>query len=255
MRVLRLKDKLGTRALPTAEIELDGAPATLLGEVGRGVSHISEMLNITRFYNAVASASSMNYATLLVNDYAKRRLAFGKPIGEHVLMREVIDQLSQQSAGATALCFEVAELIGLQESGLASADQKLSLRAMVPLAKLMLGKAAVAHASETLECFGGAGYIEDTGLPRLLRDAQVLPIWEGTTNILALDIWRAERKEGALSALLASMLVRGTLIDDVKSLEKRVKEARALPEDDAQRLLRRLVFDIGELLQRQLGSY
>lgn len=252
--VLRLKEKLGTRSLPTAEIELNGAIATQIGSVGRGVSHISEMLNITRFYNAVASAAGMNLSTLLVKDYVTRRRAFGCPIGEHVLMQEVVADLERRSSEATALCFEVARLIGLVESSEATRDEQLCMRVIVPLAKLILGKAAVAHASETLECFGGAGYVEDTGLPRILRDAQVLPIWEGTTNVLALDIWRAERKEGALGALIESMM-RMDGSGETKMLNDRLQKMRALDDQEAHKLLRLLVFDVGEALQRVLAVY
>lgn len=264
VKVLRLKDKLGTRALPTAEIDLDGTVATLIGELGRGVSNISEMLTITRFYNAVASAAGMNYGTLLAADYATKRKAFGRSIGEHSLMQEAMHDLQTKANAATALCFEVASLIGCVEAGEASKDQQLCMRAMVPLAKLLLGKAAVAHASETLECFGGAGYIEDTGLPRLLRDAQVLPIWEGTTNVLSLDLWRAERKEGALSALVGDLIVRaerlskaGTLhAGDLRvaatGLASRIAEMKTQDEDNAHRQLRRLAFDLGDAMQRLL---
>ncbi len=264
VKVLRLKDKLGTRALPTAEIELDGTLVSQIGEIGRGVSHIAEMLNVTRFYNAVASAASMNFSSLLVEDYGRRRQAFGRPVGEHALMKEVQRDLQTQSAAATALCFEVASLLGKCEVGDASRDEQLCMRAMVPLAKLLLGKATVAHASETLECFGGAGYIEDTGLPRILRDAQVLPIWEGTTNVLALDLWRAERKEGAVSALVAKLITRSeTLLrggsSEVKelcaaaqTLRQTVERLLSQSEEEAQRQLRRLAFDLGASLQKLL---
>jgi len=255
VRVLRLKDKLGTRSLPTAEIELNGAIATQLGEIGRGTSHISEMLNITRFYNAVASAASMNFSSLLVEDYAKRRKAFGKPIGEHAMMRGVVQNLQIESRRATTLCFEVARLLGLCEVGEAKKEQQLCMRAIVPLAKLALGKAAVAHASETLECFGGAGYIEDTGLPRILRDAQVFPIWEGTTNILALDIWRSEKKEGALSALIQSMIERDQTSEMARQLLERAERMKEIREEEALPGLRSLVFDTSDLLQKQLASY
>lgn len=252
VRVLRLKDKLGTRSLPTAEIELDGAVATQLGEIGRGVSHISQMLNVTRFYNAVASAASMSFSSLLVEDYAKRRQAFGKSIGEQAMMRNVIQILKSESKRATVLCFEMARLLGLCETGKATKQEQLCMRAIVPLAKLTLGKAAVAHASETLECFGGAGYIEDTGLPRILRDAQVFPIWEGTTNILALDIWRAEKQEGALSALIENMMERDP---DARGLLQRVERMKEMGEEEALAGLRAMVFDVSCLLQKLLASY
>jgi hypothetical protein len=97
------------------------------------------------------------------------------------------------------------ELLGRAEHGLASEREGRALRALVPAAKLLTAKDAVAHASEVVEAFGGAGYVEDTGIPRLLRDAQVLPIWEGTTNVLSLDLLRAESREQAVTALLEDL--------------------------------------------------
>ena len=202
--VHRLKDKLGTRALPTAELTLNGAPATLLGEPGRGVANISGMLNVTRLYNAVASTSGMHRACALARDYAQR-VAFGRRLSELPLHATTLADMEAETAGALALVMECASLMGRHEVGTASAQERRRLRALIPLAKLSTAKQAVAIASEALECFGGAGYIEDTGLPRLLRDAQVLSIWEGTTNVLALDVLRAEAKEGALSAVLEEL--------------------------------------------------
>ncbi len=103
------------------------------------------------------------------------------------------------------LLFRAAALQGREETGEATAPERALLRLLTPLVKLSTGKQAVAVASEALECFGGAGYVEDTGLPRLLRDAQVLPIWEGTTNVLSLDVLRAIARGEALPALLADV--------------------------------------------------
>lgn len=208
IRIDRLKSKLGTRALPTAELTLDGVRATRVGEIGRGVANIAIMLNITRYYNAVASASHMARATALAKDYAGRRQAFGSRICELPLHRRTLEELEAEAAGALALCFEMADLLGRAEAGTASEQERRRLRALVPIAKLTTGKQAVAHAAEALECFGGIGYIEDTGLPRIVRDAQVFPIWEGTTNVLALDVSRAEEKDGALSAVIADLKAR-----------------------------------------------
>jgi putative acyl-CoA dehydrogenase len=211
--VNRLKDKLGTRALPTAELTLDGAPATLLGQPGRGVRNIATMLNITRFYNALASASGMARATWLAHDYAQRRHAFGQPIADQPLHRRTLDSLAADTAGALALCMEVAHLLGRDEAKVATDAERRRLRGLVPVAKLTLGKQAVSVASEALECFGGAGYIEDTGLPRLLRDAQVLPIWEGTTNILSLDLLRAQSRDGSFDAVLSDLIQRAAPLE------------------------------------------
>ncbi len=209
IRVLRLKDKLGTRALPTAELQLDGTLAVQVGAAGEGVRTVATMLNITRLYNACCAAGTMRRAIDLARDYASRRRAFGRALIDHPLHRATIAGLEVESRAALVLVLRAAELLGRDEVGAASAEERAQLRLLTPLAKLLTGKQAVAVTSEALECFGGAGYIEDTGLPRLSRDAQVLPIWEGTTNVLALDVQRVlHGEDDALRCLLADVELR-----------------------------------------------
>jgi alkylation response protein AidB-like acyl-CoA dehydrogenase len=199
--VHRLKDKLGTRKLPTAELGLDGARATPVSGLTGGVKAVASMLNVTRLWNAVCAAAGMRRAVALARDYARRREAFGAPLLAKPLHADTLAGLEAERSGAFLLAFRTAALLGECEAGEAQDGAHLALRAMTPLAKLTTAKQAVAVASEALECFGGAGYVEDTGLPRLLRDAQVLPIWEGTTNVLALDALRALGEDGAAEAL------------------------------------------------------
>lgn len=187
----RLKDKLGTRELPTAEIHLQGLPAWPVGELAHGVRQIAPVLNITRTWNSVCAVASMARAIALAQDYARRRQAFGHPLLDQPLHVHTLADMHAEFAGAFALAFEVAHLLGRVERGTATGDEAAALRLLTPLAKLWTGKLAVTICSEALECFGGAGYIEDTGVPQLLRDAQVYPIWEGTTNVLSLDSLRA----------------------------------------------------------------
>jgi hypothetical protein len=200
--VHRLKDKLGTRKLPTAELGLEGALAIPVAGLADGVKNVAPMLNVTRLWNAVCCAAGMQRAVALARDYARRRSAFGAPLVQKPLHADTLAGLEAEREGAFLLAFRTAELLGRREAGEASDEELLLLRAVTPLAKLTTGKQAVAVASEALECFGGAGYVEDTGLPRLLRDAQVLPIWEGTTNVLALDLLRALAADRAGDALL-----------------------------------------------------
>jgi putative acyl-CoA dehydrogenase len=202
IHVNRLKDKLGTRALPTAELALEGTPAHMIGGIGNGVRKISALFNVTRVYNAVAAVAGMRRAVALASDYATRRLAFGKPLAEHPLHAATLGAMELEWRAGFHLAFHVVELLGKQECGNASPDELARLRLLIPVAKLYTAKQAVAVASEALESFGGAGYIEDTGLPRLLRDAQVLSIWEGTTNVLSLDVLRALEKTDALNAFV-----------------------------------------------------
>jgi acyl-CoA dehydrogenase len=206
--VNRLKDKLGTRALPTAELTLAGAVATPVGEVSDGVRKIAGMLNVTRVHNAVNAAAGMRRGVDLALAYARVRDAFGRPLLDLPLHRETLAALAVEAEAAFAVALRAMELQGRLEHGLASGAGQRSLRALVPTVKLLTGKDAVAHASEVVEAFGGAGYIEDTGIPRLLRDAQVLPIWEGTTNVLSLDLLRAELKDEAVTALLEEVSER-----------------------------------------------
>ena len=199
----RLKDKLGTRALPTAELSMDGTEATLVGEPGRGVKAITPLLNITRLHNAISACGTMARLLQLLRDFARRRTVFGAPLAAAPLHRETLAGLQVEYEAALALTLDCARLLGLREHGSASDAERAALRLATPLAKLFTAKQAVALSSEALEGFGGAGYVEDTGLPVYLRDAQVLPIWEGTTNVLSLDVRRAVARDGVLDPWLA----------------------------------------------------
>jgi len=210
----RLKDKLGTHELPTAEIHLDGLPAWPLGELAHGVRQVAPMLNITRTWNAVCATASMARALTLARDYATRRQAFGKPLIAQPLHAQTLADMQAEFEAAFALTFEVAHLLGRVEHGAAQPHEAALLRLLTPLAKLWTGKMAVKLCSEALECFGGAGYIEDTGLPQLLRDAQVYAIWEGTTNVLSLDSLRALAGDN-LGALRTA--IEGWLADSINA--------------------------------------
>ncbi len=228
IHVNRLKDKLGTRKVPTAELTLDGTPATIVGPSSDGVRQITPMLSITRTWNAISAASGMRRAIALAKDFARRRRAFGALLVDKPLHADTLAGLEAEYAGAFVLAFRSAQLIGQLEHGTAASresDERLS-RVLIPLAKLTTAKQAVAVASDAIECCGGAGYIEDTGLPRLLADAQVLPIWEGTTNVLSLDTLRALGKGGALEAIGAEVEANLALATDA-SLAKPVAAARA----------------------------
>ncbi len=203
IRIHRLKDKLGTRALPTAELSLEGTLASAVGELGNGVKRITPMLNITRLHNAISACGMMARPLQLLRDYARRRIVFGEPLASKPLHRATLAGLAVEYEAALALTFECVRLLGRQEAGLAGPDERAALRLLTPLAKLATARQAVAAASEALEGFGGAGYVEDTGLPVWLRDAQVLPIWEGTTNVLSLDALRAAVREDVLRAWTA----------------------------------------------------
>lgn len=191
MVVDRLKDKLGTRKVPTAELTLDGTKAELVMDSANGVRNIAPVLNITRTWNAVSSVAMMRRGIALARDYAHKRDAFGAKLAQKPLHVDTLAGMQAEMEGAFHLAFHVAALIGKDEAGESQPGQAELLRAFIPIAKLTTARQSVAVLSEVVESFGGAGYVEDTGIPQLLRDAQVFSIWEGTTNVLALDTLRA----------------------------------------------------------------
>jgi alkylation response protein AidB-like acyl-CoA dehydrogenase len=206
IRVERLKDKLGTRKVPTAELLLEGTPAILVGETRNGTRAIEPMLTITRAWNSVTSVAFMRRALALASSYARERRAFGKSLAELPLHIDTLALLETETRAAFLLAFEIVELLGTQESGEIDQSQHALLRLLTPIAKLLTAKQTVACVSEAIEAFGGAGYIEDTGIPLLLRDAQVLPIWEGTTNVLSLDALLRSDPTAGMKALLERTL-------------------------------------------------
>ncbi|MBM0108425.1 acyl-CoA dehydrogenase family protein [Steroidobacter sp. S1-65] len=215
IRVERLKDKLGTRKVPTAELMLEGAYAELVGDTRHGTKNIEPMLTVTRAWNSVTSVSFMRRALMLARSYAAQRRAFGARLEELPLHIDTLAGLEAETRGAFLLAFELVELMGRQEAGELSDSQRALLRLITPIAKLLTAKQAVAVVSECIEAFGGAGYVEDTGLPMLLRDTQVLPIWEGTTNVLALDA-----------------LLRGELAVGLPALRARIEQGISTAVDD-----------------------
>jgi alkylation response protein AidB-like acyl-CoA dehydrogenase len=201
IRVERLKDKLGTRKVPTAEIVLDGTRAQLVSTTRDGTRNIEPMLVVTRAWNSVTSAAFMRRGVALARAYAGERKAFGAQLNELPLHVDTLAGLEAETRAAFMLAFELVELLGRLEAGDIDDEQRQLLRLLTPIAKLLTARQAVAVVSEAIEAFGGAGYVEDTGLPALLRDTQVLPIWEGTTNVLALDALLRGDLTGGLAAL------------------------------------------------------
>ena len=193
----RLKDKLGVRSMPTGEVRLHDAEVE---EVG-GFGAMLEMMNLSRLYNSVASVAVIGRALHEARHYAERRQAFGRPVIEHPLAGETLRDLEAEHLAALLLTFEAVELLDRADGG--DAEAARAHRTLVPIVKAVTGKLAVPCVSEAMELIGGNGYIEESPLPRLLRDAQVLPIWEGTTNILVLDALRVARKERGHELLLA----------------------------------------------------
>jgi alkylation response protein AidB-like acyl-CoA dehydrogenase len=193
----RLKEKLGVRSMATGEVTLRDAPAE---EVG-GFAAMTDMLNLSRLYNAVAACGVIGRAVYESRHYIERRQVFGRPVIEFPLAQETFFDLEAEHVAALLLTFETVEALARADAGDASCARLL--RVLTPMTKAVTGKLAVPCVSEAMELVGGNGYIEESPLPRLLRDAQVLPIWEGTTNILVLDALRVMHKDGTHEVLLA----------------------------------------------------
>jgi putative acyl-CoA dehydrogenase len=206
IEILRLKSKLGTKALPTAEILLKGTPAQKIGEVGQGVKNIATMLNITRTYNAICSVSHMRRGIDLLKSYSHQRYAFRKKLNEHVLHQQWMQNMELTWKKSFAFVFRISELLGAEETFCLGEQEKMELRLMTPILKLYTARECMRITSWVCEGFGGAGYIEDVGIAKLLRDAQVFSIWEGTTHVLALDFLRVVKKEESALMWLKSLL-------------------------------------------------
>jgi alkylation response protein AidB-like acyl-CoA dehydrogenase len=202
IRVDRLKDKLGTRKVPTAELMLEGTQAELVGQPANGTRAIEPMLAVTRMWNSVCAVAFMRRGLALARSYAAQREAFGQPLANLPLHVDTLAGLEAETWGAFLMTFLLVELNGRQERHEIDAEQRSLLRLLTPLTKLVTGKQAVSVVSEVVESFGGAGYCEDTGLPQLLRDTHVLPIWEGTTNVLSLDALLRSDLHSGLAALM-----------------------------------------------------
>jgi acyl-CoA dehydrogenase len=244
VRIDRLKDKLGTRGMATGEVTLEGAEAQVVGELGRGFAQMTVMLNVTRLHNAIASAATLRRGLHLARGYAGVRTAFGRRLDQLPLQRQVLMGLAVKAEAALVLSMRLAALLGRLEAGVALPEERALFRLGSSLAKLYTARMAVVGSSEVVECFGGAGYMEDTGIPCLLREAQVFPIWEGTTNVLALDALRVIGRPDVRDAFLAELERlgsprRGTAAESLSIV------AREEP-DVAERFGRVLAFGLAE---------
>jgi len=189
MYLQRLKDKLGNRSNASAETEYDGALAWPVGEPGRGVATIIEMVTATRLDCLLGSAAAIRQASVQAVHHAEHRRAFGAPLARHPAMASVLADLTLESEAATALAFRLAGAADRTARG--DAAEAALLRLTLPAAKHWVCKRAPAVTVEALECLGGNGYVEESAMPRLYRDAPLNSIWEGSGNVTALDMLRA----------------------------------------------------------------
>jgi alkylation response protein AidB-like acyl-CoA dehydrogenase len=202
LRIRRIKDKLGTRSVPTGEVLFEGALAYQIGQEGIGLPRMMDMVNLSRLGVATMGAGIARRSTLEAALYAEERVAFGKRLKDHPMVRETIVDMQVEAEAALLMCIESASLAGRFEID-ASDDEKKFLRILTPLAKIRAARTGLDNAIQAVEVLGGNGYIEDWPTARQLRDAQCHTIWEGTENINSLDVLRAMVKQGAHEGLFA----------------------------------------------------
>jgi len=226
IHVNRMKDKMGARKLPVSEIELDGAVARPVSAIGEGTRTLGPMVRIARTWNSVMAVGLMRRGLALARDFGRTREAFGTPILEKPLHYDTMASLQATFEGAFHLTFRLVELMGKQEMGTLTEQERHLYYALTPLVKLTTAKQATSVLGEVMEAFGGGGYVEDTGIPTLLRNAYALPLWEGTTNVMALTALQKLRRDGRFSAL-KSELSRCREAVDAPALDHAVQTAQA----------------------------
>jgi putative acyl-CoA dehydrogenase len=207
----RLKDKLGNRSNASSEVAFVAAWARLVGEEGRGVRTILEMVNHTRLDCVLGAAAGLRLGTVWALHHARNRLAFGRLLREQPLMRNVLADLAVESEAATVAALRLARAYDEAETG-APAFRRLATAVL----KYWITKRAPVHAAEALECLGGNGYVEEWPLARLYREAPLNSIWEGSGNVQVLDVLRAvQTTPGALAAWFAEL-------DEAKGADRRL---------------------------------
>uniref|UniRef100_UPI0028A681FF acyl-CoA dehydrogenase family protein n=1 Tax=Pseudomonas sp. TaxID=306 RepID=UPI0028A681FF len=245
--IQRLKDKLGNRANASCEVEFRGALAWMLGEEGRGIATILEMVALTRFDCMVGSSALMRQALTQATHHCAHRRVSARLLNEQPLMQNVLADLALESEAALALSLCMAQ--ALDRPG--DAQQATFARLMTAVGKYWICKRAPAMINEAAECLGGAGYIEDSIMPRLYREAPVNSIWEGSGNVQCLDVLRAlSREQGVQDALFAE-LGDGHGSSSLKAHIERLKHAVADPDDLPCRA-RQLTEDIALAVQARL---
>ncbi|GAB2502070.1 acyl-CoA dehydrogenase family protein [Nocardiopsis aegyptia] len=248
--VQRLKDKLGNHSNASAELEYDGAVAHLVGEPGRGVPTIIEMVNCTRLDCVIGSASGMRAALTHALHHAEHRAAFGRTLVDQPLMRNVLADLALESEAATTLMTRLAGAVDRSVRG--DAAETAFRRLGVAVGKFWVTKRQPAHAAEALECLGGNGYVEESGMPRLFRDSPLNSIWEGSGNVAALDVLRAmARSPESLEAFLGEVGAASGVDDHFDAALKRLHQALG-DLDEAQYRARSVVELMALTLQASL---
>ena len=255
LHLQRLKDKLGNRSNASSEVELHGAFGQLVGEEGRGLGAILEMVMLTRLDCAVASAALIRQAVAQAAHHAAHRRAFGRRLAEHALMQNVLADLALESEAALALALRLARAVGEAHG---DARAAAFARLATPIAKYWICKRAPGAVNEAQECLGGAGYVEESILPRLYREAPLASIWEGCGNVQCLDVLRALAREPETRDALRIELGRARGADRRLDAEVGALEAElsgAIQEEvSARRLVERLALALQATLLVRAGD-
>ena len=247
--IQQLKNKLGNRANASAEIEFHGAFAEMIGEPGRGIAVILEMVALTRFDCATGSAALMRQAASQAIHFASYRSVFGNLLLDQPLMKNVLADLALESEAALLLSLRLARALDEQEN---NESATLLLRLVTPISKYWVCKRAPGHVYEAMECLGGQGYVEDSLLPRLYREAPVNSIWEGSGNIQCLDVLRVIRDlPDAVAALLSELALAKGEHRYFDAFVQRLEAQLATPSID-EALARQLVERLALALQASL---
>jgi putative acyl-CoA dehydrogenase len=250
MEFQRLKDKLGTRSLPSSEVEFHGAQGRLIGEEGRGVPAIIRMVNHTRLDCLLGATTGLRRGTVEAIHHARHRSAFGALLVHQPAMSNVLADLAIESEAATVSAMRIAASYDAHE------EETAFRRFATAVMKYWVCKRAAAHAAEALECLGGNGFVEDSGMPLLYRDAPLGSIWEGSGNVSALDVLRAMVKEpDGLPAFMAECELAVGGDERFDAHVERVREQTTAifgGERDAQFEARRMVEDLAVTLQASL---
>jgi putative acyl-CoA dehydrogenase len=247
IRLQRLKNKLGNRSNASAEIELEGAQGWLLNEEGRGVATIIEMVSHTRLDCALSSAGLMRQALTQALHHAQYRSAFKKTLIEHDLMRNVLCDLALESEAATVLTMRLARSY---DAGATDRKEDLFRRIATAVAKYWICKRAPFHVYECLETLGGNGYVEESMMPRLYREAPVNSVWEGSGNVICLDVLRAMSTEPDTAVVLMDEIKQ--ISGQHKDLDAEIAGAESLLARKSEKEARQLVERLALLLQAKL---
>lgn len=199
-RIVRLKDKLGTRSMPSGEVSLQGATAYLIGDIDKGFKQMASMINPSRLSNGVRAAGLMRRAFAEARFVSTNRVAFGTDLIDLPLQTRQLAKLMLTTEQALSACMHTAKIYGQSERG--DAEASSALRILTPLLKFRVTRDARKVTADAMEVRGGVGYIEDFGDARVFRDAQLGSIWEGTSNIVSLDVARAAHRSSALKPLI-----------------------------------------------------